>query len=37
MEKLVDNYDDIICRDSKKVMYQDLYSRNVLLIQWIVE
>ena len=26
MEKLVDNYDDIICRDSKKVMYQDFYT-----------
>ena len=23
MEKFVDNYDDIVCRDSKKVMYQD--------------
>ena len=37
MEKLVDNYDDIICRDSKRSCIKTLYSRNVLLIQWIVE
>ena len=28
MEKLVDNYDDIICRDSKKVMYQDFIQQK---------
>ena len=28
MEKLVDNYDDIVCRDSKKVMYQDFIQQK---------
>ena len=28
MEKFVDNYDDIICRDSKKVMYQDFINQK---------
>ena len=37
MEKLVDNYDDIVCRDSKRLCIKTLYSRNVLLIQLIVE
>ena len=30
MEKLVDNYDDIVCRDSKKVMYQDFIQQKRL-------
>ena len=28
MEKLVDNYDDIVCRDSKKIMYQDFIKQK---------
>ncbi len=28
MEKFVDNYDDIVCRDSKKVMYQDFIQQK---------
>ena len=28
MEKLVDNYDDIVCRDSKKIMYQDFIEQK---------
>ena len=28
MEKFVDNYDDIVCRDSKKVMYQDFIKQK---------
>ena len=28
MEKFVDNYDDIVCRDSKKVMYQDFINQK---------
>lgn len=28
MEKFVDNYDDIVCRDSKKVMYQDFIHQK---------
>lgn len=28
MEKLVDNYDDIVCRDSRKVMYQDFVQQK---------
>lgn len=28
MEKVVDNYDDIVCRDSKKVMYQDFVNQK---------
>jgi len=28
MEKLVDNYEDIVCRDSKKIMYQDFIKQK---------
>ena len=28
MKKLVDNYDDIVCRDSKKIMYQDFIKQK---------
>ena len=28
MEKLVENYDDIVCRDSKKIMYQDFIKQK---------
>lgn len=28
MEKYVDNYDDIVCRDSKKVMYQEFITQK---------
>ena len=28
MEKFVDNYDDIVCRDSKKVMYQEFIKQK---------